>query len=402
MKILKKKLRYSIIPFMLLVIFFEVLLLVLVNKNTSSTVAASKIKQYANETIEKCKNAPYHPSCYDKEIPKLMDSISMEDAFRVASEVQEEDESYPYCHVLGHELSAREVRKDSSKWREVITRCPSGTCSNGCLHGGLQEKFRGDSLTPAQIEKAKPDLVTLCEARGDWSPTSLEQASCYHALGHLTMYMTNANINVSIALCDELALKKNGRDWTQLCYDGDVMKMFQTLEPENFALIKGRQPTKDNVAAFGDQYPGKPKISCESEKWPLFKREIMNPDGLVAFCNNKDSETEERCFDSLFYLVTAQLRLDSDTVYNFCSNIIKDRQHKCFSNAAARMIETDYRNIAKALSLCKRAEPFDQNGKCYEQMVGYSTYNFHAGSKEFFELCNGLPEPWKNQCLLKQ
>ena len=105
------------------------------------------LQSYADQVLEKCSSSSYRPSCYDEELPKLMDFISMEDALKVAKIVQSQDSSYRYCHVLGHKLSAKEYHKDTDNWKDIIHRCPYGECANGCQHGVLQERFRGEFLT---------------------------------------------------------------------------------------------------------------------------------------------------------------------------------------------------------------------------------------------------------------
>jgi hypothetical protein len=215
---------------------------ILFKKNSAVTakpVSSSQISELAKQMVDRCKTSKFTQTCYDKEIPKLMDNptnLSMENAFAVTRIVQDIDKSFPYCHVLGHELSAKEVNKDPSKWKDVVSRCPSGTCSNGCIHGGFQEKFRAESLTDAQVQQVLPDLKTICEDRDNWHPTGLEQASCYHALGHLTMYLTRADTTKSSSLCNTIAQKSDGRDFRHLCYDGVFMQIYQPLEPEDFSF----------------------------------------------------------------------------------------------------------------------------------------------------------------------
>ena len=110
--------------------------------NISGNISANSLDKYATGIVKKCSSASYKPTCYEKEVPMLMDSISMEEAFQVTRIIQDLDKSYQYCHVLGHELSARETAKDPGKWKDIIPRCPSGLCSNGCIHGAFQERFR--------------------------------------------------------------------------------------------------------------------------------------------------------------------------------------------------------------------------------------------------------------------
>ena len=389
------------IVFLILIIIFGELFFLLGSGNFIPDTKTQNLKVFAEVIADKCKDAQYRPSCYDREIPKLTDNISMEEAFEVTKIVQDIDPSYAYCHVLGHELSAIEVRRDPSKWKDVLTRCPSGMCSNGCLHGGLQEKFRDiEFLSDEQIESLVPDLETLCEPRGNWRPSGLEQGSCYHALGHLTMYAVNADIDRALALCDRTALKENGRDWRFLCYDGVFMQMFQPLEPEDFALIKGKEPTLSNVDEFCGKYSGMQKASCQSESWPLYRELLVDsPDELVKFCNKTEQEYRDRCFMTELYVLTSQFNLDSGKIINYCSEIISERRGQCFANAASRMIETDYRNITMAINLCKTAEEYDKGGECYDEMVLYAGYNFKIGSNELHLICNSLPGEWKEKCL---
>ncbi len=395
-----KNFKNSLILLFLTIICLEILTLFAIKKSVIlSSLSNDRLTKYANQIVLKCSTSNYHPTCYDKEIPKLMDYISMEDAFKVTRIVQDKDQTYQYCHVLAHELSVREVDKDPSKWEDIISRCPSGTCSNGCLHGGFQERFRAESLTDSQIEAIKPDLKNLCEDKPSWHPTGLEQASCYHAIGHLTMYMTSADINKSIKLCKEIALKDNGRDYTQLCFDGVFMQIFQPLEPEDFALVKGKQPKKEDLAYFCRQFEGKKRGSCFSESWPLFREELQRPEGLVAFCSQEDVSEQTRCYSSIFYVLTAQFGFNEKKISDYCAGLPSERRGLCFANAASRMIETDYRNISKAVNLCDQSPLPEEKTQCFQELLLYSTYNFHKGSKEFYQMCNSLPGDWKQMCI---
>lgn len=373
-------------------------------KGNSHLITAGKdLNKYTSQILEKCSSFAHRQSCYDKEIPVLMEdaaNLTMEEAFEITKLVQEKDNSFPYCHVLGHNLSAKEVKKDPSKWKDVLSRCPSGVCSNGCIHGGFQERFRAESFTDKEVEAIKMDLKTICEKRNNWNPTGLEQASCYHALGHLTMYITEADTPYSIKLCDEIAVKEDGRSFLQVCLDGVFMQTFQPLEPEDFALISGKEVTKDQVDAFCSKFGSLPKASCLSESWPLYREKIMESgDELIKFCSKEEKADQPRCFDGLFYVLTAQFNFDSDRIKDYCLNLPVSLQGKCFANTASRMIETDYRNIDKSIKLCYSVSEKMSQEECFNELLKYSTYNFHAGSTEFIKLCNGLPAPWRNKCL---
>ncbi len=359
------------------------------------------IEKNASNVLEKCKDELYRPSCYEREVPALLSRISMEDAFRVTALVQRQDPSFAYCHVLGHKIAAKEVAKDPAAWESVVSRCPSGLCSNGCIHGAFQERFRKETFSSEEINKYKMSFANICEEKKNWNPTRMEQSSCYHALGHLLMYVTGANISQSINLCRELAIKDNGRrDLSQICFDGAFMQIFQPLEPDDFELIKGKEILKENAASYCSMFTGNAQGSCRSESWPLFRRELADPKYTDSFCSYlEDSVEKRRCVSSLIYVLTAQFNFNSDKMEKFCEDISPDSKPLCISKAASRMLENDFRGISKAVDFCGRAEKYGLSGFCYDELLNYSQYNFHAESEEFHILCDALPQLWRGRCL---
>ena len=363
-----------------------------------------KIDQHAEVVLGTCKNSEHRPSCYDKEIPKLMDAgLSMEEAFAVTEYVQQKDASYNYCHVLGHTLSAKETAKDPSKWQDIITRVPSGVCSNGGIHGAFQERFRKESLPDAEVFELEPILTDICRARREWDPTRLEQATCTHAVGHLAMYITNADIYKSMELCDRVSINEDGYDFRQICYDGAFMQIFQPLEPEDFALVEGKHPNKEKVSVYCSAFEAKQKESCWTESWPLSINEIKKPDGLTVFCSYLSPEGEgavARCFEGAVYVLTPFFfAFDIEVIIDFCLGLQDERKGECIASAASRIIENDWGSIDTAIDLCKKAETHSLGVACFNKLILYSTYNFHPGSKEFFSLCESLEEPWEKECL---
>ena len=96
------------------------------------------VEAAARMLMERCEDAAYPPSCLDEEIPKLLDSgFSLEDAFKVVAYIADAAKEYDYyfCHVVANNISAKETAKDPMNWTDVLSRCPTGMCSNGCLHG---------------------------------------------------------------------------------------------------------------------------------------------------------------------------------------------------------------------------------------------------------------------------
>lgn len=356
----------------------------------------------AKDIVDTCKSTRDKATCYDTAVPKLMKTITMEQAFQVTKIIQDLDTTYRYCHVLGHQLSAAEVDKDPSKWKEVISRCPSGVCSNGCIHGGFQERFRKDHFTDEDLKTYLPDLLSICEESKTFHPTGLEQASCYHALGHLTMYITNGEIKKALPLCDKISVKSDGRDFSQLCYDGAFMQIYQPLEPDDFRLVEGKQPTRSSVKAFCDSFASAPRNSCISESWPLYREKMVkDSQEIVKLCSQSPETSRDRCYSAMFYVVTAQLNFDVDRIVAYCGSLSDPLRGSCFANAASRLIETDYRNIDSSVELCKASAKYsDEDASwCFQELTFYAHYNFHEGSAEQKKLCEAMPSPWNKNCL---
>lgn len=365
--------------------------------------AAVDVRAEASALVKGCATSEYHPTCYDDAIPKLMDKLTMEQAFDVTRAVQDMDPLYSYCHVLGHKLASIETAKDPTKWKDVVVRSPQGLCSNGSIHGAFQERFRQETISEADLPAFKKEVDDVCENRSAWHPTPIQQASCYHALGHLLMYVTGGEIHKSVALCQELAIKEGGRrDYQQLCYDGAFMQVFQPLEPDDFALIKGKVPAVADMAEYCKDFLGKQRQPCWSESWPLIRDTVLTSAGLTQFCTNKNlltSEDKDRCFVGMFYVAMAQFQLNSTKMAELCGGLAIDRQPVCYANGASRLIETDFRNVQKAISLCKSGPTEPIRSGCYSELVKYSTYDFPSGSPEQAELCQSLPGEWKQQCV---
>lgn len=356
--------------------------------------------RYADEIIKTCSDASYVPSCYDAEIPKLMDrGISMEDAFHVTALIQAKDSRYWYCHVLGHELSAREAAKDLSRWDDVVARCPVGQCSNGCMHGAFQERFRDDLLPEEEIEKLIPKISNVCDSSDRRTFTHLERASCYHGLGHLMMYITQANIEQSVSLCDRVVREDDAVDFAHICYDGSFMQIFQPLEPEDFALVKDIAPeTKEEAKAFCRQFSGEQYDSCHQESWPLFLDDIKGSGGTAAFCSEANQNDRQFCYNAIFNILLVQFQLNKEQMIPICNEQDEPYYSQCFANVASRLLEIDKGLIPESISYCTLAEERGVGDRCWQELLYYSWADFEKDSKDFKTLCSLMPSPWQERC----
>lgn len=361
------------------------------------------LTSYAEAVHASCRNEGYTPACYDREIPRLMDHISMEEAFDVARLVQEKDPKYMYCHVLGHNLSYRETGKDLSKWKDVVARCPTNFCNNGCQHGAIMRRFNAESLTDKQIIEVKPDLMDVCEPRGGWNPTEVERSMCYHALGHLAMFITRADIGKSVDLCRDIGIKADGRSYTETCTQGVLMSVYQPLEPEDYTLVKGLTPTKEGVKNFCSRFTGDTWVACHNESWPLFMEDIKSPGGLMKFCGyTKESRPQAACVSTAMNILTVLMVVDRNNdltkLRDYCNGLPSPFNGQCYANTAFRLVQIDPRYVPTARAICEAADREGLGQACYPYLLQHVTHSFHPKSTEARIFCDGFKEPWKTEC----
>ncbi|PCI30221.1 hypothetical protein COB52_01785 [Candidatus Kaiserbacteria bacterium] len=363
----------------------------------------SVLLKEAESILKICEDEDHKPSCYDEEIPKVMDrGFSFEEAFLITDLIQQQDDSYWYCHVLGHNLSAKETAKDVSRWTEVVARSPRGMCSNGSLHGAFQERFRGSAISEKEMEDLIPEIKEICKkSKNNRDFTRLEQASCYHALGHLTMYITNADVDRSLYVCDSVLVGEE-KDFRSLCYDGLFMQIFQTLGPEDVALVQDIAPTtKEEAIKYCSRFSGAPRTSCYIETHPLFKSDLAGELGAIeGFCDKDFSNQDRtRCLNGIFYIAAALIDFDVNKVREICSYVSDPVKAQCYANSASRFLEVDYKLAEKAVEICEISDSEEVSKLCYQELLFYSSYNYTFGSSEHGDFCGILPLKWKTKCL---
>ena len=337
--------------------------------------------------------------CYQKNVPQLMDQgLSMERAFTVLMRVLTLDPGYQSCHVLAHLLASREVAKDPSKWKDVIVRAPMAICGSGALHGAFQERFSVESLPNATAATLGPMLDGVCDARPGWNPTFLDRSSCMHGMGHLFVYVTNADVKKSVALCDALA-KRPDFDFRQTCFEGVFMQLYQPLEPEDKTLIHAIEPALEHPQTFCAQFTGMAHNACVKESWPDVPGSASDPKVFEALCDQlSEPGAIQYCASGLMYPVIEVLHYDVPTVEAFCGGLKdQDLRNICWARTASKFVWADWRNVPEALSICVAA-PTASKDACWKELMTYAYEGMPKDSPQAKALCGGMPDPYKGEC----
>lgn len=365
----------------------------------------TKLETIARDIERICAQEEYPLICYQREVPRLLDEgFSMEEAFSVvrtlSNDLNASNTQYFYCHVLAHEIAAKETAKDPEQWTHVIARCPAGLCENGCMHGAAQERFRRDALTDEELETQIPALKTICSSDRHGF-TKMQTTACHHALGHLATYLTHGDIQKSLALCDRISPADDPLR-LRVCYEGVFMQVYQPLEPEDVALVRDVAPkTPSALSAFCAPYEDAQLSACRTESWPLYDREYLrSPEGVTSFCAyNPGERWQERCYNDMFYIFARMNGLETEKVVTFCDTFQAPLKEKCFAYGAAASLESDYDLVGRSMAVCAEAQARGIGERCYTELLFYSGYNFHPYSPEFTSFCNAFPQEWKTRCL---
>ena len=338
-----------------------------------------------------------HSPCYESEVPQLYPKLSVAEIFDVVRQIRAEDSSYQFCHVLAHKIGERVVAEDPEKWVDAIPlNPPDGYCSNGFIHGVIGGRFRAEVLDEKTLEKFLPDFKRACEPHDDWKPSDLDKAVCYHGMGHLYDFITNANLNRALSLCEQTTPDQ----FQRTCVEGVFMQIYQPLEPDDFALIAQMsvKPTKNTVRQFCATFKNPEYVgACLRESWPMHEG-MIDGTGIADFCSGQpDAELEDRCYQSAFSIVGRLQLAKPDDAAHACSAAPANRQDLCYSVVADTILEEDRGDAKGAVAFCERSGSAFTDS-CLAYLIQTAQFNFGTNTKEYTNFCRALPDTMRARC----
>jgi len=355
----------------------------------------------ADEIVAKCKGDPQSSAtCYEKVVPKLYPAQSIPRIMDLVHEIRIKDPSYQFCHVLAHKLGEAVVAEDPARWLNAFALNPAnGLCSNGFIHGIIVGRFRDDVLDDQALEKTIPDFQKACEPRRDWVPSSLDQAICYHGLGHLFMFITNADIPKSLSVCDRVTESPTG-NFERVCREGVFMQIYQPLEPDDFALLEllPEKPTLENYRRLCSKYDSVDEGACLREAWPLYEQGVVTGVKVQEFCSGQPNESETRaCYESASAIIGRRSLGMKENIGAACSYFPEKYKHICFVSTAQAAIEEDRAAVKDAIALCNNAG--SASNQCLREIAGRAGFFFARGTSEYAQFCTQFPAEIQSSCL---
>lgn len=355
----------------------------------------------AKEIVADCDSQPDRAKCYEQEIPALYPERPLTEIFSLIREVRALDSTYQFCHVLAHKLGENAVAEDPARWLELIPlNPPDGICSNGFIHGVIVGRFRDDVLDSAAMEAAIPDFAQACEPRIDWSPSPLDQAICYHGMGHLFMFVTNADIRRSLDACARISKSPTG-DFSRVCREGVFMQIYQAIEPDDLALIDllPEKYTKESYRRLCSVYTDPGEVgACTREAWPMFLSEFLEGRGVTDFCSTQPTIDETHtCYQSISSVIGRQLLHNPPKAIAACSSIPDQYSLLCYVSVAQAFLEEDRADGDRALAICAGA-PEALQSYCRKEIASRARFIFAPDSIEKKRFCDLIENKYDLSC----
>ena len=362
------------------------------------------LEEYAQIMLDRCADLETKEACYLNEVSQLMDIISLEEAFEIIRIAQESDSWLMVCHTIGHVIGQKEVEKDPDNWVEIIGRCPDFTCSDGCPHGAVIGRFGGDQLSQKDAQQAKEELSTACGYDGIEDHLTPRMYKCIHGVGHLIMFLAEADIEESLAICKSVSAGDDNSAYAA-CSEGVFMIMHQPFGPDQEDLVEGLAPTFNQIDEFCGKYEGIALESCYNEAFPTIGGGVLDQSVVEDYCKYSDNiEVQDRCLEVL-HMVAAKQFLVSDNLtledlVDYCGDASTDKVGRnCIRSGAVKVLQQDPAFLDRVVDMCLQAEGIGYGQACFNEISDYFPRTYLVGNESALnEYCSVLPDDWQAVC----
>lgn len=172
-----------------------------------------EVREVAKGIAEKCRRE--QASCWEDDVrSKLLDKYSLSAVFDAIYDW----DTYFSCHAFTHFIG-RVVYYKSGSIPDSYAQV-NYTCHGGAFHGVMEafldeRKQTVNQLDGDEIEKICRESKALIKKEPD-----MIYFECFHGFGHAFMFITDANLPLSLAYCD----KMNEITFREACYGGSLME----------------------------------------------------------------------------------------------------------------------------------------------------------------------------------
>ena len=319
--------------------------------NNFSYFKSGDENEYLRSQLKLCYESNGKNNCYRDVGEIFFDQFGMKKTLDLLARNENFPEVYARCHEVTHFLSRAEYEK-LGNIADVYAQCDS-TCHGGCYHGTLEAYLQQRNLDG---EKLKSEFGKVCGVRQDYS-SALVFNECLHGMGHAAMYVTDTDLILSLALCDEIQTQ----DGKERCYSGAFM--------ENSSSSTNRD------------HPGK-YVKADDPMFP---------------CNSLEEKYQRLCWryqSSYFAIISKQ---DWQKVVTLCNQVPGKYQDECFRTIGTNQVGFT-QDLNKMKSDCDLAPNQNFQSICMNGVISSFSYRFVGDSSKMIQFCNIVDEDEKEGC----
>lgn len=172
-----------------------------------------EIREVAKNISEECRSG--QASCWEDGVEnRLLEKYPLASVFDAIYDW----DTYFSCHAFTHFIGRavyRQTRSIPDSYAQV-----NYTCHGGAFHGVMEafldeRKQTLDKLDGTEIERICKDSKSLIKKEPD-----MIYFECFHGFGHAFMFVTDANLPLSLLYCDRMS----DVPYREACYGGSLME----------------------------------------------------------------------------------------------------------------------------------------------------------------------------------
>lgn len=363
------------------------------NTTTSISANSSKAKQEARNIYNACQSLSDKEKCYKAQFTKLTQNNDIFLAQQTVYAIQDFDPILRHCHVLSHEIGKVAVRKNPSKWKDLMQQADVDTCGAGFFHGILEAHTGDDS-------NFKIDSAFINETCYG-GKLIFKERTCAHIFGHLMLLETEGKIETALPVCGAI-----DESFRLDCYSGIFME--ESFKPMLVEHSLAKLPIRDEKRMRVQEerclkYSGMPGIACWIDLAEIFA-EFYNYDAAKTYesCNRAPQEAErQRCYLKAVILMAISPNYNSkESLLSECApyNQNEELYSQCTHFIISSLMHYSASFIDRGIKLCTNIND-KYRETCFKDLGDQLTKNTPQKSKRQ-ELCRDLrPEKYKSLCV---
>lgn len=316
----------------------------------------TKIIQITENIASECfkSNSKWRKCSYDQ-MTEIAKTISFDSSVKIMKALEKIDSRSRDCHLMAHAVATAEMEKDSSSWKQFLTKIDPNYCSGGFIHGMVEGLNRYDK----SFKLDENTLPQICDIVKKSVKGGGGDQYCAHISGHILLTEQAGLIPESVNVCSKVPKKLQYQ-----CNGGVFM---ENITRDNLVLhglgkhIPTNQQTTDAQEALCRQYTAVAAMGCWREISHMFVVLAENdPQKTYNLCRRAPNEMDsDECYlHATGLLVRESSNITQQTRNSVCNPVIADNFlfRRCISGvintllSASKSYEKEARGICEALN----------------------------------------------------